>query len=71
MMVLMVNKVVKIFVIDFLGENQEQVVKEFVEVVIEYGFIYIKNIGKDIFVDVVYGVFDMVLFFLQLSLKFI
>jgi hypothetical protein len=54
-------EIAKIPVIDISGDNdQTQVAKELVEAAIEHGFVYIKNTGKDIPVDVIDAAFDMV-----------
>lgn len=55
-------KVAKIPVIDVAaaaGEDQAQVAKDLVEAAIEHGFIYIKNTGKDIPVDVIEDAFNL------------
>jgi hypothetical protein len=40
--------------------HESQVAKELVDAAATYGFVYIKNQGKDIPVDVVDGIFDLV-----------
>lgn len=42
------------------GDNQTQVAKDLVEAAIEYGFIYIKNNGKDIPASAIENAFKMV-----------
>jgi isopenicillin N synthase-like dioxygenase len=54
-------KIASIPVIDISGEgDQTQVAKDLVEAAIEHGFIYIKNLGKDIPVEAIEGAFEMV-----------
>ncbi|KAK4110621.1 Clavaminate synthase-like protein [Canariomyces notabilis] len=53
-------KIASIPVIDISGEgDQTQVAKDLVEAAIEHGFIYIKNLGKDIPVEAIEGAFEM------------
>ncbi|KAM7221139.1 hypothetical protein V8F06_003524 [Rhypophila decipiens] len=55
-------QVAKIPVIDIASENEQdqvRIAKELVEAAIEHGFIYIKNTGKDIPIEVVEEAFDL------------
>lgn len=48
-------------VIDLSGSLPEsQIAKEIVDAAATYGFIYVKNEGKDIPVEVIDGIFDLV-----------
>jgi isopenicillin N synthase-like dioxygenase len=48
-------------VIDLSGSLPEaQVAKELVDAAATYGFVYVKNQGKDIPVEVIDGIFDLV-----------
>jgi len=55
-------QVAKLPVIDISDPSQDeaQVAQELVEAAIEHGFLYIKNTGRDIPIDAVGGVFDLV-----------
>lgn len=53
--------VVGIPVIDISGDLPEsQVAQEIVDAAIKYGFVYVKNLGKDIPVDLIDRTFDLV-----------
>jgi len=50
----------KIPVIDMSGPDQGQVAHDLVEAAVEHGFVYIKNLGKDIPIDVIENAFSVV-----------
>ena len=52
--------VAKIPIIDLSAPDQEQVARNLVEAAVEHGFVYIKNTGMDIPVDVVDTAFILV-----------
>lgn len=58
----------KIPVIDIAAaDDQTQVAKDLVEAAVEHGFIYIKNTGKDIPVQVVENAFSIVQYILCIN----